>query len=61
VLVNGLPALTAGDAAFCVGPPDKIVKGIDSVLIGGTPAADSAAATDHGGTFVMCSSDVLMG
>jgi uncharacterized Zn-binding protein involved in type VI secretion len=60
VLVNGLPILTVGDAAFCVGPPDKIVKGIDSVQIGGKPAADSAAATDHGGRFVVCSTDVLI-
>jgi uncharacterized Zn-binding protein involved in type VI secretion len=60
VLVNGLPILVVGDAAFCVGPPDTIVEGIDSVQIGGKLAANSAAATDHGGRFVVCSTDVLI-
>jgi uncharacterized Zn-binding protein involved in type VI secretion len=48
VLVNDPPALTVGDAAFCVGPPDKVVQGIASVLFAGKPEADSSAATDHG-------------
>jgi uncharacterized Zn-binding protein involved in type VI secretion len=61
VFVNGRPAITKGDAAFCVGRPDKVVAGIDSVLIGGRPAADASAATDHGGKFVASSTDVLIG
>lgn len=34
VLISGLPAARAGDQAICVGPPNKIVMGEPSVLIG---------------------------
>lgn len=34
VLIGGLPAARVGDMATCVGPPDTIVKGMPTVLIG---------------------------
>jgi uncharacterized Zn-binding protein involved in type VI secretion len=61
VLINGRLALTKGDSAFCIGPPDKITQGIEGVTIGGCLAADSAASTEHGGKFILCSSDVIIG
>jgi len=35
VLIGGLPAARMGDMATCVGPPDTIVAGCMTVLIGG--------------------------
>ncbi len=35
VLIGGLPAARVGDMAVCVGPPDTIVAGCPTVLIGG--------------------------
>ncbi len=34
VLICGLPAARAGDMAVCVGPPDVIVKGEFTVMVG---------------------------
>ncbi|HET7537588.1 MAG TPA: PAAR domain-containing protein, partial [Candidatus Didemnitutus sp.] len=39
VLIASLPAARVSDMAVCAGPPDSIVKGSSSVLIGGLPAA----------------------
>ena len=38
VLIGLLPAAVQGDNATCVGPPDAIVMGSTTVLIGGRPA-----------------------
>jgi uncharacterized Zn-binding protein involved in type VI secretion len=35
VLIGGLPAAVMGDSCVCVGPPDSIVKGAPTVMIGG--------------------------
>ena len=35
VLIGGQPAARVGDMATCVGPPDSIVMGCMTVLIGG--------------------------
>jgi len=35
VLIGGLPAARMGDMAICVGPPDSIVAGCPTVIIGG--------------------------
>ncbi len=35
VLIGGQPAARVGDMATCVGPPDSIVAGCPTVLIGG--------------------------
>lgn len=34
VLIGGLPAAVMGDACVCVGPPDSIVMGCPTVMIG---------------------------
>lgn len=34
VLIGGLPAAVMGDSAVCVGPPDSIVMGCPTVIIG---------------------------
>jgi uncharacterized Zn-binding protein involved in type VI secretion len=34
VLIGGLPAARVGDSVTCVGPPDSIVAGMPTVLIG---------------------------
>jgi uncharacterized Zn-binding protein involved in type VI secretion len=35
VLIGGMPAARMGDMATCTGPPDSIVAGCMTVLIGG--------------------------
>lgn len=35
VLIGGMPAARLGDMATCVGPPDAIIRGSATVLIGG--------------------------
>jgi uncharacterized Zn-binding protein involved in type VI secretion len=35
VLIGKMPAARMGDMATCVGPPDTIIKGEPTVLIGG--------------------------
>jgi uncharacterized Zn-binding protein involved in type VI secretion len=35
VFIGGLPAARVGDPAQCVGPPDMILAGCPTVLIGG--------------------------
>jgi uncharacterized Zn-binding protein involved in type VI secretion len=35
VLIGGQPAARMGDLAVCTGPPDSIVSGCPTVLIGG--------------------------
>lgn len=34
VLIGGLPAAVMGDSVVCVGPPDSIVMGCPTVIIG---------------------------
>jgi uncharacterized Zn-binding protein involved in type VI secretion len=45
----------------CVGPPDTIIKGSTSVLIGGMPAARMGDPTAHGGVIVVGAPNVLIG
>ena len=35
VLIGGMPAASMGDLVTCVGPPDSILMGCPTVLIGG--------------------------
>jgi uncharacterized Zn-binding protein involved in type VI secretion len=35
VLIGGMPAARMGDMATCTGPPDTILGGLPTVLIGG--------------------------
>ncbi len=61
VLISGLPAACVGDNALCVGPPDSIIQGSATVLIGGKPAAFMGCATAHGGVIAMGVPNVLIG
>lgn len=49
VLIGGMPAARVGDMATCAGPPDTIVMGCFTVLIGAvSPAVVSGAAAAGG-------------
>jgi uncharacterized Zn-binding protein involved in type VI secretion len=61
VLINSLPAAVLGTMCTCTGPPDSIVMGSATVLIGGKPAARLGDTTAHGGTLVVGSPDVMIG
>lgn len=61
VLIEGLPAAVLGDMATCVGPPDSIVKGSATVLIGKKPAARMGDTTAHGGVIVIGCPTVMIG
>jgi len=61
VMIGGLPAAVMGDQAFCVGPPDSIVKGSATVLIGGKPAARMGDQTAHGGSIILGCPTVMIG
>lgn len=61
VLINMLPAAVVGTMATCVGPPDSVVKGSATVLIGNMPAARIGDTTVHGGSIVMGSPTVMIG
>ena len=41
-----------GDMCICTGPPDSIIKGSATVMIGGKPAARMGDTTAHGGVIV---------
>jgi uncharacterized Zn-binding protein involved in type VI secretion len=56
-----LPAAVVGDMCVCVGPPDSIIKGSATVMIGGKPAARMGDSTAHGGTIVLGCPTVLIG
>ena len=49
------------DMATCVGPPDTIVKGSATVMIGGRPAARMGDNTAHGGVIVLGMPTVMIG
>lgn len=61
VLINALPAAVVTDMCVCAGPPDTIIKGSTSVMIGGKPAARLGDQTMHGGVIVMGSPNVIIG
>lgn len=61
VLIEFMPAARVGDMATCVGPPDAIVLGSFSVLIGNKPAARLGDMTAHGGSIVMGCATVIIG
>ena len=48
VLIGGLPAATLGDMVTCVGPPDTIIMGCTTVLIGTSGGGASGAAAGGG-------------
>ncbi|WP_310620638.1 PAAR domain-containing protein [Flexibacterium corallicola] len=61
VLIGSLPAATATSTATCVGPPDVIVKGSTSCLIGNLPAVRIGDSCSHGGTVILGSPMCLIG
>jgi uncharacterized Zn-binding protein involved in type VI secretion len=61
VLTAMLPQARVTDMAFCVGPPDIIVLGSFTVLVGDLPAARMLDLTAHGGTIVLGCPTVLIG
>jgi uncharacterized Zn-binding protein involved in type VI secretion len=61
VLVGGLPAACVGDMCVCVGPPDSIVMGSTTVMIGNKPAARILDPTAHGGLIVLGCFTVIVG
>ena len=61
VLICKLPAAVLGDNAICVGPPDVIVMGSATVMIGMRPAARVGDTTAHGGSVVVGCPTVLIG
>lgn len=52
VLVGMLPAAPVGNMATCVGPPDVILKGSATVMVGGRPLARLLDNCAHGGMIV---------
>lgn len=61
VLICNVPAAVMGDMCTCVGPPDSIILGSATVLIGGKPAARMGDTTSHGGIIVLGAPTVLIG
>lgn len=61
VLTGFLPQAVVGDMCVCVGPPDTIVKGSSTVLVGFKPAARIGDNTAHGGVIVAGLPTVLIG
>lgn len=61
VLVGKLPASVVTDNCVCVGPPDSVVMGSATVMIGGKPAARVGDTCAHGGSIVMGCPTVMIG
>jgi uncharacterized Zn-binding protein involved in type VI secretion len=61
VLIGNMPAAVMGDMCVCVGPPDTIVKGSATVMIGGKPAARMGDTTAHGGQIALGLPTVMIG
>jgi uncharacterized Zn-binding protein involved in type VI secretion len=61
VLIAMLPAAVVGDNCVCVGPPDVIVKGSATVMIGHKPSARLGDSTAHGGSIVLGAPTVMIG
>ena len=61
VLIGCLPGAGVGSMCVCVGPPDSIVKGSATVLMGGKPAARMTDNCAHGGMIVLGCPTVVVG
>ena len=61
VLIENQPAAVISDSCRCVGPPDSIVKGSSTVMIGSKPAARMGDSTAHGGLMVAGCASVIIG
>jgi uncharacterized Zn-binding protein involved in type VI secretion len=45
----------------CTGPPDTVIAGSSSVMIGGMPAARMGDSTAHGGSIIVGCPTVMIG
>jgi uncharacterized Zn-binding protein involved in type VI secretion len=61
VLIGQLPAAVVGDHAVCTGPPDTIITGSATVMIGGRAAARMGDLTAHGGSIASGCQSVIIG
>ena len=61
VLIGGMPAAAVSTQCVCVGPPDSIVVGSNTLMICGKPAARVGDTTAHGGSIVLGAPNVLIG
>ncbi len=61
VLIGGMPAARMGDMAMCMGPPDTIVGGCPTVLIGEGPGSGGGAGGGAGQGGSAASAPVLTG
>jgi len=61
VMIANMPAAVVGDMCVCTGPPDSIIKGSATVMIGGKPAARMGDSTAHGGTIILGEATVMIG
>lgn len=61
VLIGGQPAARVTEMCTCVGPPDAIVMGSTTVLIGKLMAARVGDPTSHGGLITVGCPTVLIG
>jgi len=60
-MIGMLPAARVSDMATCVGPPDNIIKGSSTVMIGSLPAARLGDQTAHGGVIILGCMTVMIG
>jgi hypothetical protein len=60
-MIANMPAAVISGMCTCVGPPDVITMGAQTVLIQGLPAARLTSMTAHGGTIVVGAPTVLIG
>jgi uncharacterized Zn-binding protein involved in type VI secretion len=60
-MICSMPATRAGDTVVCTGPPDVIIMGSTTVMIGGQPAARMGDPTAHGGAVVLGCPTVMIG
>ena len=60
-LFSVMPSARVGDICVCVGPPDSIVKGSATTLVGSMPVARVGDTTAHGGTIVGMTPTILIG
>ena len=61
VLTCKLPQSVITDMCVCVGPPDTVIKGSMTVMVGKKPATRIGDTTAHGGSIVMGAPTVIIG
>ncbi|MFL5740125.1 MAG: PAAR domain-containing protein [Flavisolibacter sp.] len=61
VMIGSMAAATVGNMCTCAGPPDSIMQGSTSVMIGNKPAARQGDPTTHGGSITAGCTTVIIG